>query len=231
MDLQRVTRLFDHFLDYPVDSPVAIDWAHDLLIAGMLLSKKPARVLELGVGSGFVSGLIARALDMNERGESVCVDNFHDWKGEKPPHILGLEQHKRLTFVFKDEYAFLKQSPADQYDLIISDGDHVHAYFFLRDLFRVARKGAVIFFHDTNNPSFANLQKVERVVRAHGLSCYHFKERSLPDERTDRGLLMVVKDRHVAVNIPLGDRMRWQWRMTREARHGFSKGIFRKKDK
>lgn len=69
------------------------------------------------------------------------------------------------------------------------------------------------------------------IARAHGLSCYHFKERSLPDERTDRGLLMVVKDRHVAVNIPLGDRMRWQWRMTREARHGFSKGIFRKKDK
>ena len=218
MGLHNISRLFEYFADYPRNSSVAIDLVHDVLISGVILARKPKRVLELGVGSGFLSGMIIKALDVNGEGSLTCVDNLHDWKGAKPLQIQKLEKHERVTVVLKDEYAFLKECPAGRYDLIISDGDHAHSFFFLKELFNAAQKGAILFFHDTNNSMFPHLRRIEKIVKASGLSCYHFKEKSLPEERTDRGLLFVVKDRDITVNIPLKDRMRWKWRMLRGKR-------------
>ncbi|MBF0595769.1 MAG: class I SAM-dependent methyltransferase [Candidatus Omnitrophica bacterium] len=215
---REAQQLFDHFTMYPDADPVAIDLAHDVLIAGMILSRKPQRVAEFGVGSGFVSGLIAKALHLNAAGRLTCVDNLHDWKGAVPPQIEKLHSLGRVEFVREDEYAFLKKCPSKAFDLIVSDGDHVNAYYFLDHIFRVAAKDAVIFFHDTNNSIFPNLRKVERVIKAHGLFYCHFREKTIAQERTDRGLLLVFKNKDVPVNIPLKDRLRWQWKMLKVKR-------------
>lgn len=178
--------------NFPSTNAVAMDLAHVALIVSVVLAKKPDAVLELGVGSGGLTRALLAAIRYNQKGALTSVDNFCDWGGTKPSHIEDLES-AGARIVEADEGAFLADASPNQFDIIISDGDHVNALFHIERVFAVARENAVLFFHDTNNPDHARLSKIEPLVRAAGIPSYHFTEISRPDERTDRGLLAVVK--------------------------------------
>ncbi|MBF0485530.1 MAG: class I SAM-dependent methyltransferase [Candidatus Omnitrophica bacterium] len=215
--LQDVNVLLEQFKAYPWQSDVAIDIAHDFFILGSLLSRKPHNILELGIGSGFVSQMLLAAIRTNRRGTLTSVDSLWDWKGVRPPHFDSIESGGG-RIVIEEEESFLVRQDSGRYDFIISDGDHVNMYFFIDKIFRVAKKDAFIFFHDTNNPMFSNLLKIEAIVRKAGHPCYHFKDKSAEGERTDRGLLFVINSGHGKVNAPLHHKLKYKYKKFKKQR-------------
>lgn len=163
----------------------SIDRAHAALLYGAVLSQKPARLLEIGIGSGYVTRILLDAMKWNECGELTCVDNLVDWNGVKPDHFDRLG----VRFVVQDEGYFLRDCPSDSFDLIVSDADHRHADQWASEYRRVATDGAFMFFHDTNNPDYPNLRRIVEAMK--GMPHCEFTQAS-GSERCGRGWLWVV---------------------------------------
>jgi hypothetical protein len=167
----------------------AIDVAHNLFLMGAVLSKKPEKILELGIGTGFVTRSLVAAVRFNGKGHITSVDNWLDWNGKEPPGINKLRE-EGVTVRVDSEQAFLRKCPSDEYDVLISDADHVNSGHWLSEHFRVTRNDAFLFFHDTNSPEWPTLLTIE--PRVSHLPHYHFTEDSRPDERCSRGWLFVI---------------------------------------
>ncbi|MGA3066020.1 MAG: class I SAM-dependent methyltransferase [Tepidisphaeraceae bacterium] len=171
------------------DHPGAIDAAHVTLLLGAIMSLKPERVLELGVGSGYATWAIIGALQHNGRGKLVCVDNWFDTEGKEPPFAADIRGAGAEIIVDSEEH-FVRNCPTDSFDLLLSDADHFHSGSWLGEHLRIVRDGGFLFFHDTNNPQFPSVQSV--VAQISRLPHYHFTKSSRPDERCQRGWLWVV---------------------------------------
>jgi predicted O-methyltransferase YrrM len=167
----------------------AIDVAHNLLLVGAVLSKKPERILELGIGTGFVTRSLVAAVRFNGKGHITSVDNWFDWHGNEPSWIDQLRE-EGVTVRIDSEQAFLQKCPSDEYDFLISDADHVNSGNWLSEHLRVTRNDGFLFFHDTNSPAWPTLLTIQR--RLSHLPHYHFTENSRPDERCSRGWLFVI---------------------------------------
>lgn len=168
--------------------PFSIDTAHAVLLAGVIMSHKPSRVLEIGIGPGCATEAILAALDWNGCGELVAVDNFIDTGGSEPP-LVGELKKRGVTVVVSSEAAFCKSCESQYCDVLVSDADHQHAQDFVTDHLRMVRPGGWLFYHDTANPSYPNLAGIVKSV-AH-LRHTHFARSSRPDENCGRGWLMV----------------------------------------
>ena len=174
----------------------AIDTAHVLLVAGLVASHKPQTVLELGIGSAYLSKVMLSTLEANGSGSLISVDNFFDWKSSKPSHIQELEKESpSWQVVVEDETVFVRNALDVEFDLIVSDGDHTRGYQNAVDVFRICRPAGYMVFHDTRSELFRLLARLPARARSLGYSTFHFDKRSRDDEMTDRGLLIVCKDR------------------------------------
>lgn len=158
---------------------VAVDKCHNVLIFGIAISLKPTTILEIGIGSGYVTRCLLAAIDYNQIGSLTCVDNWHDWGGVKPDSLP-----EGPNIITASEQDFVKTCPSDSYDLVVSDADHQKWHTWLDDLQRITRRNGIIFIHDTNKP-----------VTLPKLTKYQFVQSSLPNERCERGLLMVLNDK------------------------------------
>lgn len=196
----------------PPDSYQAMDRSHALLVAGLIAAHKPKAVLELGVGSGYLTRVLLAALGANGGGRLSSVDNFFDWNGAEPAHIAALRASAGdWTLITRDETEFLRQAGPETYDLVISDGDHPRGYMNAVDVLRVCRVGGLAVFHDTNNPLFRLLGRVPKRCRQLGFPCWHYTNAGA-GERTDRGLLVVGKDRARRFTPELAVRLYLLWR-------------------
>ncbi len=91
------------------------------------------------------------------------------------------------------EEAFVRSCPDDEFDFLISDGDHFHSGTWVDQHLRITRHDAFLFFHDTNQAErFPSLSLIEKAISGRGLPYYHFKENSRPDEHCDRGWLFAI---------------------------------------
>jgi hypothetical protein len=183
--------LFTH-LNSGLRDRTSMDMAHAALIASMALSLKPARVLELGIGTGYLTKALLLALQMNGRGSLLCVDNWFDWDSRRPEHISELEAWGAKVVVSSEE-AFVRSCEREQFDLVVSDADHFSSYkWFEGTLGLVAREG-VAFFHDTNQPDmFPGLAQLPKRAAELGLPCCHYTASDGNSDRCHRGLLMVL---------------------------------------
>lgn len=164
---------------------VAIDDAHIALIVGVIKAAKPDRVLELGFGSGQTTKAIADALAWNGHGSLVTVDNWVDWGGVKPEHAQG------FAFLELDEADALQQLQMT-FSVIVSDADHRNAGRYIDLYLKILAPGGVLFFHDTNQPNYPTLFSLRDLLALRGIAWQHFTVSTRPDERCDRGLLMVL---------------------------------------
>jgi predicted O-methyltransferase YrrM len=167
----------------------AIDKCHAMMIYGSALAHKPRRILELGIGTGLVTGALLSAIGYNGLGDLTCVDICLDFGGEEPTHFDCLRE-AGARIVIARERDFLSEAQADSFDFLVSDADH--SAVWIEEYFRVTASGAICFFHDTNTLDYAGLYGIAGYAERAGYSHFHFTRSSRPDERCERGILMVV---------------------------------------
>ncbi len=170
-----------------------IDLAHNCLVFGAVLSSKPTRALELGIGEGYATRAIMYALKYNQKGRLTSVDNWHDWKGREPSHIDGLRRLGVRVCAPVDEGDFVRSQPDNSYDFLMSDGSHKHAGEWAEDVFRIMKPGSVMFFHDVNSDR-PSLKRYLELSKEMGLFHFMFSENSLESEKCGRGLFMVINE-------------------------------------
>jgi len=75
----------------------AIDVPHGMLILGALISSKPKNILEIGIGTGFITNLLLDGISYNEIGDLTSVDNFHDLGGNLPNIVFeNLKKREKI---------------------------------------------------------------------------------------------------------------------------------------
>ena len=177
-------------------NPVAIDLAHNFFIVGSVLAKKPKMVLELGMGSGYLTSSLVHALKYNGVGTLTTVDSWYDTNGIEPAVVSDFRK-SGVNVVLSTEEQFVKQAPTDGYDFLVSDADHMRSFEWLDEHLRIVKPDGLMFFHDTNNPEmFSGLATLERQVVERGLPYYHFTQNSRVGERCSRGLLFVMNKKY-----------------------------------
>lgn len=181
---------FDH-----VNNQVAVDRCHNMFMMGALLAQKPDDILELGIGSGYVTVSLIHGIRYNGKGRLTCVDNWTDARGGEMGDVADNLRKVGVNVVAPvEEYRFVSGCPSESYDFLVSDADHLNSGTWIDEHLRIVRPGGFLFFHDTNQvDEFPNMALIVRRVQELGLCHYHFKKSSRPDEQCERGWLFVMK--------------------------------------
>lgn len=174
-----------------LNSIICIDDNHLMLIYALIISNKPKNVLELGIGSGKTTQTIINGFIYNQMPLSIdCVDNFYDWGGKSPDHIKDL--YSLVNIINMSERTFITNS-TKRYDFIISDADHSHAHLWIKETINLLNDNGILIYHDITNPSFPNLSDIIKYMNNFNYKYLLFNKNSLPNERCERGLLVIQK--------------------------------------
>lgn len=180
------------FEDYA--SAVKIDDCHAELIYGLIVSQKPTDILELGFGCGHTAKVILRGLQYNgkESNRYLIVDNWMDHDRKMPVQAASLIDHG-IQFVTSEERDYIA-SCKETFDFILSDADHQHTNEWMEQVYQdKLRPGGILIYHDVMGPEYPNLFSIVTNCRNRGISHVVFNENSRPEERCDRGLLVIFK--------------------------------------
>lgn len=179
---------------------VSVDDCHLDLVYGLLRSHKPDTILELGVGSGRTTARMLQALNENGNVKKITlVDNWVDWKGNKPNHIQELDQYIDIVESDEKDYLF---SCNKTFDFIFSDADHWNTdkwFDFVYD--RVLAQNGILIYHDVSLEEhfpkgelrFPNLLNILVACKKRGISHVHLDKCSTAGERCYRGFLVIFK--------------------------------------
>ncbi len=213
--MENLGDYFNHILNFDHSHTTALDPCHNLFLIGTVLSKKPLNVLELGIGSGYLTLSLIYALCYNGKGSLTCVDNWFDWGGVEPEGIDKIRAAGVKVVAPVSEEEFVRQCPADTYDFLISDADQFLSGLWIDEHLRITKHNGFMFFRNTNRKDdLPNLQLIEKRIKQLDLFYYHFTEESRPDERCGSGWLFAInnkskvlgKNRQIAEGINSGIR-------------------------
>lgn len=168
---------------------VKIDQCHIDLIAGLVKSLKPERILELGFGTGETTQAVLSAIKFNGIGHLTVVDNWSLFNGSIPDHPIL--DDARVSVHTGSERDFVAKAETGRYELVISDADHWAAHEWLGEYLRICRPGGLIVMHDTASPHYPRLRDMIAICEKRGLPYFEFNKSSRPDEECWRGTLVV----------------------------------------
>lgn len=177
-----------------VDKIVAIDEAHAALVQALVLSRKPRSVLELGFGAGASCRAILKGLRYNTSPASFhVVDNWIDHKGV-PPEEIKKPEYDGVRFVNSGEHEYV--STCDKtFQFIFSDADHLRTQEWFELVYdKLLEPEGILVYHDVSNARlFPNLLRIysDSIRRNYHHMLFNYNSR--PDERCDRGLLVIFK--------------------------------------
>lgn len=181
-----------------------IDIAHAMLLFGTILSLKPQKILELGIGTGIVSETILNATKYNGIDYKYdALDNcmiIPDWisgawdraGGYPTRNYIEKLKNENVNLIGEDEGKYVTNCESNKYDLIISDADHNRAGEWAEHIFRICKPNGIIFFHDVCCKEYVSLHKYIDYVNQNAIPHYIFNKCSRPDEICYRGWLMVI---------------------------------------
>ena len=194
--MENLRKYFDHVLNFDHSSRGAVDRCHNLFVTGAVLARKPHNVLELGIGTGYLTWSLIYALRYNGMGQLTCADNWFDWGMTEPAGIDKIRAAGVQVTAPVSEEEFVKQSPSNVYDFLISDADQFLSGLWIDELLRICQHNAFMFFRNTNRKDdLPNLQLIEKRIKELGLHHYHFTETSRDDEHCYQGWLFAVNDK------------------------------------
>ena len=183
-------------LAYPtqaINDLVKIDANHANLVRALVMCAKPARILELGFGSGESTRFILAGLNYNEKPfEYVLADNWMDFGGVQP-QLTRTPEFSAIKFVTSDEEEFVKGDHGT-FDFIMSDADHFRTQLWFEHVYQnLLNRGGILIYHDVTNPQFPNLLRVYTDCIRNGYDHAMFNGSSRREERCGRGLLAIFK--------------------------------------
>jgi predicted O-methyltransferase YrrM len=182
------------FLENFVWATVAVDKSHAMLLYGMITSHKPDTILELGIGSGFITKTILYAIKYNGKGNLTSVDNWNDWSGKEPNHIQELRNMGVNIIAPIDEEIFIRENK-NKYDVIIVDGNHRHGGEWADKVLEMLNPNGFLFAHDVEHPNYPTLKNYQILANKFGYSNYTFSKSSRDDEYCWRGWIMINKNK------------------------------------
>lgn len=177
-----------------MDKIVAIDEAHASLVTSLVACRKPRTVLELGFGAGQSCRSILNGLAFNGRAYSFdLVDNWYDFNGQ-PPDEIKRPEYASVKFTTQGENEFVF-SCKRRFEFIFSDADHQHTQEWFDHVYEnmLDREGILIYHDVTNSQLFPNLLRIYADAVRRDLHHMLFNYNSRPDERCDRGMLVLFK--------------------------------------
>ena len=176
---------------------IKIDTAHAELIRGLVIAHKPKILLELGVGGGKSVDATLSALNFNQQTyDYTLVDNWLDFGGTIPPEVTALYQDK-LNIVTSAEKDFVLNCKKT-FDYIMSDADHQQSHTWFEHVYNnLLNPGGILIYHDVNMfdlQAYPGLREIYQKCQSTNKSHFLFNKNSLPDERCQRGLLVIFKN-------------------------------------
>ena len=190
------------------DEGVKIDVAHAHLVTGLVKANKPKTVLEFGIGGGESTDAILEGLEYNQQAyKYTLVDNWHDWMPDIMKRVAGavgecpagvIEKYgTRIEIVTSTEQQYVF-SCDKTFDFIMSDGDHFNTDKWFEYVYdKLLNPGGILIYHDVNlfdDDAFKNLITIYTRCQEYGISHQLFNRNSLPEERCQRGMLVIFKD-------------------------------------
>lgn len=169
---------------------VMIDRNHNSLIYSTAICSKPKEILELGIGSGFITYVLLYAIQYNCIGKITSVDNWSDW-GSKPPEIQNLINYG-VCVIESEEETFVRNAKKGFYDLIVVDGNHNDGHKWASETLDLLSPGGVLFAHDII--LFPNLGIYKKLAEERNLSYKIYSTSTRKDERCDRGFIVIYNE-------------------------------------
>jgi len=180
---------------FGTDENIKIDLVHAELVKSLVISSKPEKVLELGIGGGRSTDAIIQAIEYNNNKCSfTVVDNWLDFGGIMPQEVqqkYGL----KINIVSSDEKKYIF-SCNEKYDFIMSDADHHHTNEWFEYVYdNILNNNGILIYHDVDNVTnvYPNLVDIYKKCNEKKISHYLFNKSSLDTERCHRGLLVIFK--------------------------------------
>lgn len=174
---------------------VKIDEAHSLTLKGLIYSLKPKKIIELGLGGAKSLDAILEALEYNQQPyEYTLVDNWQDFGFKIPDGLLEL-YNGRVNIITSNEKEFVYKT-TDKYDFIFSDADHSNTEKWFEYVYdNILENDGILAYHDVNffQNDFINLREIYYTCVRRNLKFKLFNKNSLPNERCERGLLVIFK--------------------------------------
>jgi predicted O-methyltransferase YrrM len=184
------------------DENIKVDVAHSTLLTALVMSHKPQRILELGVGGGRSTDAMLSGLAYNQQPyQYTLVDNWHDF-GFTQPAMVSEKYSDKLDIVTSDEHAFVF-SCKTKYDFIMSDADHSRTDQWFEYVYdNLLNQDGILIYHDVNliGSDFPNLRNIYYKSIQRGLNFMLFNKNSLPTERCERGLMVIFKNQNSVDN-------------------------------
>jgi predicted O-methyltransferase YrrM len=181
---------------HAIREDIKIDSNHVDLIYGLIVSLKPRRLLEFGLGRAVSTDRILTAIGYNGIPvQYVVVDNWKDFGGSIPDEAAR-NYANRLSLVTEDEGHYIDRAikSGERFDFILCDGDHFNSEKYFTDVYgKLLSPGGILLYHDVVGAEFPNLHEIPRKANAHALSHIIFDKSTRPDEHCERGLLVIFK--------------------------------------
>jgi predicted O-methyltransferase YrrM len=178
--------------NFPTDL-TTIDTAHTYMIFSLIIASKPLNLLELGTGKGYATQALLAGIKYNGIGSLTCVDNLQDFTNTEPPFYADLRSKGVKIIAPMSEMGFIF-SCKEKYDFIMSDADHEYSGTWTEMTLTLLNPGGIVCYHDIGDV-YPNSKMTVETAERHGYSKMLFKASSRPDERCDRGFLVIKKDR------------------------------------
>jgi spermidine synthase len=176
---------------YQTNPIVAMDDNHVDLIKSLVMCNKPKNILEIGIGSGIVTKVLIEASQYNKINVNItCVDNFYDWNGNVPEGFDSFINY--INFINSNEKDFVYNC-VDKYDFIVSDADHHNTNEWVDKTYDMLNNNGILIYHDVTNKDFPNLYNIVDYVVNNNINYIIFNKSSLPNERCERGLIVIYK--------------------------------------
>jgi spermidine synthase len=180
------------------DESVKIDTAHAELIYGLIVSSKPKKILELGLGGGKSADAIIKGINYNQNNsEFSIVDNWLDFGSNMPDGVLE-KYSKYANIITSNENDFIF-SCKQKFDFIFSDADHYSTDQWFKYVYdEILEDNGILVYHDVNlfEPIFENLKNILSKCIEEKLNYVIFNKNSKPSERCHRGLLVIFKNQY-----------------------------------